>query len=178
MRILLLSMLLATSVALAGEAPNLSIDKDRVTVSGISAGAHMASQLHIAYSDIFSGAGIVSGGPYNCAGNSILTAMKLCMMNSDTPLPVVDLVSGIKAAVDAGKLADTANLADDRVWMFHGTKDSKISPQVHSEVTYDALGLSAGLHHHDGSSEAHGDHDEEHGRQRGDRARLPRQGPW
>lgn len=131
MKIFLLSLLLTTGVAQADEAPKLNIDENRVTVSGISAGAHMASQLHIAYSDMFSGAGIVSGGPYNCADNSILTAMKLCMMNTDTPLAVADLAAGIRAAADAGKLADTANLADDRVWMFHGTQDSKISPQVH-----------------------------------------------
>ena len=109
----------------------LNIDKDRVTASGVSAGAHMAHQLHIAYSDQFSGVGIVSGGPYNCADNSMNTALGRCMVNTDNPLPVMEIAAGIREAAAAGELADTTNLADDRVWMFHGTNDTTISAQVH-----------------------------------------------
>jgi poly(3-hydroxybutyrate) depolymerase len=131
MRYLLPAIFLVTGVAFAGEAPTLNIDKSRVTASGISAGAHMAHQLHIAYSDLFSGVGIVSGGPFGCADNSLLTAMKRCMENTDQPLPVVELAAEIRADAEAGKLANTENLADDRVWLFHGTLDTTISAQVH-----------------------------------------------
>jgi poly(3-hydroxybutyrate) depolymerase len=131
MKKLILSALLVAVSASAGEAPDLNIDPSRVTVSGISAGAHMAHQLHIAYSDRFSGAGIISGGPYNCAGNSLLTAMNQCMMNTDEPLPVTEMAAAIRQAGAAGRLADPENLSDDRVWLFHGTQDSKISAQVH-----------------------------------------------
>ena len=135
MRYLLMTTLLLAGCS-AAEDPaaskfKLNIDKSRVTVSGISAGAHMAHQLHIAYSDVFSGAGIVSGGPYNCADNSMNTALSRCMINTDNPLPVEDIAAGIREAATAGKLADVANLADDRVWFFHGTEDSKISVEVH-----------------------------------------------
>lgn len=109
----------------------LNIDKSRVTASGVSAGAHMAHQLHIAYSDIFSGVGIFSGGPYNCANNSLNQGLSLCMMNTGTPIDVVAIADGIRQASDAGELADPVNLADDRVWLFRGTMDSKISSQVH-----------------------------------------------
>ena len=138
MKFLAISLIFLTGGALAGEAPALNIDQERVTVSGISAGAHMAHQLHIAYSDLFSGAGIVSGGPYNCADNSLLTAMNKCMMNNDDPLPVADISAGIRESAAAGKLADPANLADDRVWLFRGTEDSKISAEVHgaAEAVY------------------------------------------
>ena len=132
MHYLLLAALLITGSAIAGDStPKLNIDKNRVTTSGISAGAHMAHQLHIAYSDLFSGAGIVSGGPYNCADNSLLTAMKRCMENTDKPLPVADIAAGIRADAEAGKLANPDNLANDRVWLFHGTNDTTISAQVH-----------------------------------------------
>ena len=109
MRYLLPAIFLVTGAAFAGEAPTLNIDKSRVTASGISAGAHMAHQLHIAYSDLFSGVGIVSGGPFGCADNSLLTAMKRCMENTDQPLPVVELAAEIRADAEAGKLywADT-----------------------------------------------------------------------
>jgi poly(3-hydroxybutyrate) depolymerase len=132
MRKQMLAALLLSTAAIANEpAPTLNIDADRVTVSGISAGAHMAQQLHIAYSDLFSGAGIVSGGPYGCADNSLITAMSQCMDNTDEPLPLADLLAGIRTAAAEGKIADTGNLADDRVWLFHGTLDSTISAEVH-----------------------------------------------
>mgnify|MGYP001819825271 CR=1 FL=1 len=131
MKHLLLSTLLFAGNAMAGETPGLDIDPERITVSGISAGAHMAHQLHIAYSDLFSGAAILSGGPFNCAENSMLTAMGRCMNNTDEALPVGEFAADIRAGAAAGKLADTANLADDRVWLFHGTRDDTISAEVH-----------------------------------------------
>lgn len=133
MRKLLLSALLISSCtdSTPEKVLELDIDMSRVTVSGISSGAHMAHQLHIAYSDIFSGAGIFSGGPYNCADNSLKQGLALCMMNTGNPIDVDAIADGIRQASAAGELADPANLADDRVWLFHGTKDSKISSQVH-----------------------------------------------
>ena len=128
--LILISLLLATPV-FAGDEPSLDIDPDRITVSGISSGAHMATQLHIAYSDLFSGAALLSGGPYNCAGNSLITAMQKCMGNTETPLPVAEIASGIREAAKTGSVADPENLADDRVWLFRGTRDSKISGLVH-----------------------------------------------
>jgi poly(3-hydroxybutyrate) depolymerase len=133
MRYLLLTTLLITGCAVEEESSTLAlnIDESRVTASGVSAGAHMAHQLHIAYSDLFSGVGIVSGGPYNCADNAMTTALSRCMANTDTPLPVADIAAGIRAGAQAGKLASVDNLADDRVWMFHGTNDTTISAEVH-----------------------------------------------
>lgn len=126
-------LIVGSSLAVAEEAtPDLNIDKDRVTASGISAGAHMAHQLHIAYSDLFSGVGIISGGPFNCADNSLMTAMSRCMEKAEEPLPVAEIAAAIRADAEAGKLADTNNLADDRVWLFHGTQDTTISPEVHN----------------------------------------------
>lgn len=145
---LFLSTLLASGIATAGEAPELNIDESRITVSGISAGAHMAHQMHIAYSDLFSGVGIVSGGPYNCADNSLTTAMGRCMEESEEPLPVAEIAAGIRSDAEAGKLADPANLADDRVWLFHGTKDTTIAPEVHNaaEALYEAFVPAEQIH--------------------------------
>jgi poly(3-hydroxybutyrate) depolymerase len=132
MKRLLLTLILTPAAALAGETIDLNIDPERVTVSGISSGAHMATQLHIAYSDLFSGVALLSGGPYNCAGNSLMTAMQSCMTNTENVPAPAGLAAGIRDAAKAGKLADPANLADDRVWLFRGTQDSKISGPVHS----------------------------------------------
>jgi hypothetical protein len=91
----------------------------------------MATQLHIAYSDLFSGVAMLSGGPYNCAENSLMTAMKSCMANTEGVPQAAEIAVGIREAAAAGELADPANLADDRVWMFRGSQDSKISAAVH-----------------------------------------------
>jgi poly(3-hydroxybutyrate) depolymerase len=65
MKILLPFVLILSANALASEAPALNIDETRITASGISAGSHMAHQMHIAYSDVFSGVAIISAG--NCS---------------------------------------------------------------------------------------------------------------
>jgi hypothetical protein len=47
--------------------PKLGIDIDKISTSGLSAGAYMAGQLQVAHSNSIIGAGIVAGGPYGCA---------------------------------------------------------------------------------------------------------------
>ena len=43
-----------------------------ISTSGISSGAFMATQMHVAYSASIKGAGVVAGGPYHCAlGNTL-----------------------------------------------------------------------------------------------------------
>ena len=67
------TILLVTSVI---EAKSPRTD---VTVSGISAGGSMATQLHLAFSSEISGCGIVAGPPYYCAQGSMITAIGACM---------------------------------------------------------------------------------------------------
>ena len=45
--------------------PQLHLNPNTVTISGFSAGAFMASQLHFIYSGVIKGAGLVSGGPFS-----------------------------------------------------------------------------------------------------------------
>ena len=128
---LLLAAFLIPLSALASEPSDaLNIDTDRITVSGISAGGQMAHQLHISYSDLFSGAGIIASGPFGCADGSLATAMARCMGQTDTPIPVDELAESISAAAEQGFVADTENLADDPVWLFHGTLDTTVAAQV------------------------------------------------
>ena len=41
-----------------------SIDHNSITASGFSAGGFFASNLHIIFSDLIKGVGIISGGPF------------------------------------------------------------------------------------------------------------------
>ena len=38
------------------------VDRSKISVSGMSSGAAMATQMHVAYSSIFMGVGVLAGG--------------------------------------------------------------------------------------------------------------------
>jgi poly(3-hydroxybutyrate) depolymerase len=129
-KLLLIALLLSTPALSSETAKSPVIDPDRVTVSGISAGGQMAHQLHVSYSDIFSGVGIIASGPFGCADGSLATAMARCMGKTDGAMPVAELAEGISNAAGQGLVADPENLADDPVWIFHGTLDTTVATQV------------------------------------------------
>jgi hypothetical protein len=64
------TMLVALAALLAGTAsghaaeplPALGVDASQSSVSGISSGAYMAGQFHLAFSTTVVGAGVVAGG--------------------------------------------------------------------------------------------------------------------
>lgn len=56
----------------------LKIEKDQISVSGISSGGFMAHQFHVAHSADLVGAGIIAGGPYYCAAGDIKKGMTEC----------------------------------------------------------------------------------------------------
>jgi len=129
-RLLLSCALLGVSPVLSASTPSASIDTDKVTVSGISAGAQMAHQLHIAYPDIFSGVGLIAGGPFGCAEGSLTTAITRCMGSVSGELPLEDLEKQIRSAANDGQLGNTALLSDDHVWVFHGTQDKTVAAEL------------------------------------------------
>ena len=79
---------------------------------------------------MFSGAGIIASGPFGCADGSLTTAMARCMGKTDGPMPVAELIDGINNAQEQNLVADTKNLADDPVWIFHGTLDTTVAAEV------------------------------------------------
>ena len=80
MNVLAVLSLLVYSGFAAVAKPIGSYNVSDITVSGISSGAFMAVQLHIAFSSIISGAAVYAGGPYWCAQGSLNTAMMECMV--------------------------------------------------------------------------------------------------
>ena len=124
------SLFLATCLATFHATAAPRADPERITVSGISAGAQMAHQLHIAYSDVFSGVGLIAGGPYGCAEGSLATAMARCIGQTGGDLPVAEFASAIRAAAAEGRVADIDNLSSDRAWLFHGAQDTVVAAAV------------------------------------------------
>jgi poly(3-hydroxybutyrate) depolymerase len=121
--------------------PALKIDPARVTVSGISSGAYMAHQVHLAFSTRIAGAGLIAGGPYACAVGQLDRALKLCTQTVDTGPDLSSLIDRARARAQSGAIDPLSGLAGDRVWIFHGDADNTVDTQVTAAVAplYSAL---------------------------------------
>src|SRR3954454_25087224 len=118
------------------------LDRTAVTVSGLSSGGFFAHQFHIAFSSLVKGAGILAGGPYGCVENipnpwspfwtvpldRVSAAVVACTHYygdryyglQPTSPKAVDSVRLVREATDQGLIESPSNLANSRVWLFHG----------------------------------------------------------
>ena len=92
----------------------------------------MAVQLHVSHSATVKGAAIFAAGPYYCAGGHSWTAYYNCMTpGALTPLPALSKLHAVtEALAKEGRIDPTRHLADARVWLFSGTHDETVSPDV------------------------------------------------
>lgn len=129
---LLLAAMACCGAAAQERLPALHADAKQVSVSGISSGGYMAVQFHVAYSASVKGAGVVAGGPFNCARDQIKVALKNCMQPdaADPVPPVEELVAFTEQVEKAGAVDATTNLKDARVWLFSGRKDELVRQPV------------------------------------------------
>ncbi len=105
-----------------------NVDSSRISVSGISAGAMMATQLHVAHSSLFNGVALLSGGPWYCAQASMQRALGPCMKGGD--IGVEQLLESVRQAEADDAVGSLTNLADDRAWIFHATMDEAVAEPV------------------------------------------------
>lgn len=153
-----LRFVLATSV-LAGAAsavhaadtalPKLKLDPARTTVSGLSSGAYMAHQVHVAFSDHVAGAALIAGGPYHCADGKLETALARCMAPADGKGPDIEALA--RHAIDAAKagtIAPLSGLAGDKVLVLHGKADKTVGESLSRDTAalYRELAPKAVLH--------------------------------
>ena len=101
-------------------------------MSGVSSGAYMAVQMHVAHSRTIKGAGVIAGGPYYCAQGSVFAAFYNCMEPGFfAPLPATALlVERTRAFSEARSIDAPANLAESRAWLFTGTRDRTVASSV------------------------------------------------
>jgi poly(3-hydroxybutyrate) depolymerase len=127
----LAALLFCSRVFAADPLPALDAEK-AVTVSGVSSGAYMAVQFHVAHSAMVKGAGAIAGGPYYCAQGSSWTAYYNCMTPGIfVPLPpTAFLKSETESFAKSGRIDPTVNLAKGRAWLFTGTKDGTVQRDV------------------------------------------------
>jgi poly(3-hydroxybutyrate) depolymerase len=127
----------------------LDADISAVTVSGVSSGGYMAVQMHVAHSATVKGAGVIAGGPYYCAMGSVWTAFYNCLTPGWwTPLPrAAQLKSYTDSFAATGRIDATKNIAAAKVWLFTGTNDYTVQPEVVRELAsyYALYGVKAKL---------------------------------
>ncbi len=135
------------------------VEKGRSSVSGLSSGAFMTVQLHLAHSSSFAGAGVIAGGPYRCAESFRaaapvaedayeLNALHLCM-NPLVPQTTPDarhLARLAHLTAEAGEIDAISHLGGHRVYIFTGSKDSVVYSSVVARTRefYELLGVGSG----------------------------------
>ena len=128
------AVLMMTGMASAAESlPKLNLANE-ITVSGISSGGYMANQFHLAHAEQVRGVGIVAGGPYDCANNSLSTALARCVGKADLSLNVSTLLDKAKQRAASGELAPAESWSQARVWLFHGSKDATVARAVADQL--------------------------------------------
>ena len=115
--------------------PKLGTSLNETTVSGFSSGGYMTAQMAVIHSDLFSGAGIVAGGPYACVQSvmtgDLLAALQICVYDKPTgKIDIEALKQFTQQSFADGKIADPKNLKDMPVWIYSGILDSVVLPPV------------------------------------------------
>lgn len=116
----------------ADRLPAMGVDLAQTSVSGVSSGAAMAAQFHVAHSSFVIGAGLIAGAPYYCAQGQLRTALWNCMTpRSWWKLPAPERLAHTAQGLGGTGLIDpTAGLAKSRVWLFAGSADRTVDPLV------------------------------------------------
>jgi poly(3-hydroxybutyrate) depolymerase len=110
--------------------PKLHVDSARVAAAGISAGAYMATQAQLAYPEVFRGVALIAGGPYDCAQNSVATAVTTCMKGDPAPPDAAELVKLAQQRAAKGEIGPLEKLAGEKVYILHGKQDPVIAESV------------------------------------------------
>jgi poly(3-hydroxybutyrate) depolymerase len=123
-------VLAATSQPLAADTdpvPKLTL-QPTITLSGLSSGAYMAGQYHLAFAEQVDGVAMLAAGPVYCAQNSLGLALEHCFNKASSAPDMAAINSYIKQQQNSGKLAPVTALQQDKVWIFHGSKDATVYP--------------------------------------------------
>ncbi|KAL2793172.1 Alpha/Beta hydrolase protein [Aspergillus keveii] len=122
-------MAFGVTAASAAALGSYNVDPNSISVSGLSSGGYMAAQLGVAYSDIFTkGFGVFAGGPYDCARSQYYTT---CMYNGKPS--ITGPISNMKSW-SGSKIADVNMLGQRRVYMWVGSSDSTVGPNVMDQL--------------------------------------------
>ncbi len=103
-----------------------SIDKDKVFVTGVSAGGCMTANMMATYPDVFAGGAVMAGIPYGCAESAIEGMTCMFFVKNKSP-------------EEWGKAIRNASPPEAResypvLSVFHGSDDDKVPPPYAEEL--------------------------------------------
>jgi len=124
-----LALLLLVALASTQKLKAYNVDKNNISVVGVSAGGAMAIQMHVAFSRTIKGAGIIAGAPYWCAMDNVLLATTSCMSVPEL-IDLNLLWAGTSYAYGVGSIDNPKNLENSRVWLFSGREDTVVDTGV------------------------------------------------
>ncbi len=129
---LALALLCMAALARAESLPAMNASRDDLSVSGLSSGAFMSVQMHVAHSSLVRGVGVLAGGPYYCAQNSATRAVSNCMNPGWwRSLPSLESLTGyMQSQAQAGNIDELSNLSGTRVWLLSGGADKTVRTEV------------------------------------------------
>jgi hypothetical protein len=111
----------------------LNANAKAVSVSGISAGAFMATQLQVAYSASIMGVGSIAGGPWNCSDGSSMTAQTTCMYVTSQVNPP-SLISQLKKVASRGEVDSLDHLKTTRVYLYNSPADQVVREPMNEKT--------------------------------------------
>lgn len=146
------TLLAAATAAAAERLGRYPVDEAQISVSGISSGAFMANQLHIAHSSRIMGAGLIAGGLYGCAVERVGRdgvrafaglATGPCMSAPRLLRPVDAYARQVRLFAERGWIDPPDNLARGRLYAFTGRADSVVDSETvrRGVALYETLGL-------------------------------------
>ena len=128
-----LSLCVATR-ALATEPPlrPFGIQIQQTSISGVSSGAAMAVQMHIAHSSIMRGVGVIAGVAYDCADSSQPSSAQRLLRGLSCMDGTIDYASAaigrttVASAIPGAIDDPSTNLPRQKVWLFSGYNDGLV----------------------------------------------------
>jgi poly(3-hydroxybutyrate) depolymerase len=148
----LLSVMALTGAGPAQAAAGLQkLNITGVYVTGVSSGGFMATQLQVAYSSTFDGAGIIAAGPYDCGQGNVID-FATCDIGGSLPA----LEQQAVAWSDQSLIDPVSNLAGKPVYVYHGLLDPVVNDVVSADGVAWYQHFGASVEYHDTDLAGHG----------------------
>ena len=133
-----------------GGMPKVWVDPNQVAITGLSSGAYMTVQMHVAYSKTFTkGAGVVAGGPFYCSRGNTNKWIQPCMQHTGD-LGIDDLEKLTRDWAAKGLIDDPENLGNSKVYLFSGKNDMMVNYKVMNDLEnyYNRFMDTKKIYHH------------------------------
>jgi poly(3-hydroxybutyrate) depolymerase len=127
------------------------LDITGVYVTGVSSGGFMATQLQVAYSGTFDGAGIIAAGPYDCGQGNVID-FATCAVGAS--LPVLEQEAVTWSA--RGLIDPVSELAGKPIYVYHGLLDPVVNDVVSADGVAFYQHFGANVEYHDWDPAGHG----------------------